>query len=206
MRHCRTCRTPSSQKCIFLHLYWGISSSNHFFIHIWVWYTKWSKGERPFVVKMKLLRVTGVGVTPSHYTVIPEFFYRESRPIMFFCIYEWQNLEFYPTYIYGGFIRRRVKEELLRSLRKTLPQEDTTQPSFRSAVLSHMSLRNLSICHCHPRMYLSGIQTLFLNILLNSLDSRFRGNDQEIHGMLKRRSLDRLEDTPSGGLGWEWLN
>ena len=55
-------------------------------------------------------------------------------------------------------------------------------------------------------MYLSGIQTLFLNILLNSLDSRFCGNDQEIHGMLKRRSLDRLEDTPSGGLGWEWQN
>ena len=33
-------------------------------------------------------------------TVILEIFYRESRPIVFFCILEWQNCYFYPTYIW----------------------------------------------------------------------------------------------------------
>ena len=45
-----------------------------------------------------------IEVIPSRQTVIPEIFYRESRSIVFFCILEWQNCHFYPTYIYGGII------------------------------------------------------------------------------------------------------
>ncbi len=52
--------------------------------------------------------------------------------------------------------------------------------------ITALVLRNLSICPCHPRMsincpsrnLLSGIQAIFLN----TLESRFRGNDNKNHG------------------------
>jgi hypothetical protein len=61
-------------------------------------------------------------------------------------------------------------KEILRSQNKnTLPQEDE-----RSVILEYRTYCHSRNPHkCHPRMYLSGIQT----ILLNSLDSHFRGND-----------------------------
>ena len=107
----------------FSHISWGI----------WVFYAS-KRGDPSFVEKtlphgdwgglssfgrrIRSLRMTVGGEGHSEHKrrissftyfvffVIPECIYRGSRPFtfIFFCILEWQNCHFYPTYIYGGFI------------------------------------------------------------------------------------------------------